>query len=262
MDLKLPNSASSTHQRLETIKTSGYELDFSETFGDAFNVYKKIALTAGGALLVAIIVIAALVLGLIAITAGIAFVGDLANTNLEDVSFMYIAGYFIIISVASAAMVPFLAGIIQMAYDVDHGREVEFSTAFKFYSHPAFKDLFLSGLVLAAISAVFSIGFQVLHLQVIGLLLSSIVTFLTILTVPLIIFGKLNFSDAILGSVAVVAKSPLIILGLLLVSILFAMAGFIALCIGYLFTAPIVYAMYYSIYKKSVGFNHLQSDEN
>ena len=70
-----------------------------------------------------------------------------------------------------------------------------------------------------------------------------------------------NAMDAILGSVTVVGKNALMVVGLLLVSYLFAMAGMIALCIGIFFTVPFLYAMIYSIYKTAIGFSTDTQDE-
>lgn len=262
MDLKLPNSNFSAKNRIEEIKNSGYHLDFTETFTHAFEIWKKIALTAGAALIVFMFIVLILFGGLFAFTIGFSQMGNLASLNFEDSSYTFIIGYYASIAIISALMIPFTAGILNMAYNADHNIDVEFGQVFQYYSSPFLKDLFLSGIVLAVINLIFSLGLEMMNLQILAALIAIILSFLTFLTIPLIIFGKLNFSDAIMGSITVVSKNMLIIVGLLIVSFIFALAGFIVFCIGYLFTVPLVYALYYSIYKKSVGFNNSSNELN
>ena len=72
------------------------------------------------------------------------------------------------------------------------------------------------------------------------------------LTVPLIIFSKLDAVNAIVFSIKLVFKQPIILFLLLLVGYICAMLGFIALCIGIFFTLPFIYSLYYCIYKNII----------
>ena len=256
MDLNTNQHSASTASRIQEIKMKGYHLDFTETFNEAFEIYKKIALIAG--LGVLLVVVGAIIFGFGGLALFIG--GDLTIDNFQmfndpDSSLQFEIIYLGFLSLLTALITPITAGFLQLAYDADKNQDVSFGTIFSFYSHPAFKNLFISGLILSALSAVISIGFKFLDLEMLGILLSIIITFLTFLTVPLIIFGKLSALDAIQASITVVSKNPLMIIGLLIVAYLFALMGLIALCIGYLFTTPFLYAMYYSIYKKSVGID-------
>ncbi len=262
MDLKAPNSNFSAKSRIQEIKDRGYHLDFTETFTHAFEIWKKIALMAGAALVVCMFIVLILFGGLFALTIGFSQMGNMAMVNFENSNYTFIIAYFASIALISALMIPFTAGILKMAYNADHNIDIEFSQIFQYYSSPYLKDLFLSGIVLASISFIFSLGLEMMNLQILGALFVLILSFLTFLTIPLIIFGKLNFSDAIMGSITVVSKNMLIIVGLLLVSFIFALAGFIAFCIGYIFTVSLIYALYYSIYKKSVGFDSSSNELN
>jgi uncharacterized membrane protein len=75
------------------------------------------------------------------------------------------------------------------------------------------------------------------------------------LTIPLIIFGKLSSIDAIKSSIIIVSKQPLILLGLIIVSLIAAIIGIFGFCIGMLFTMPFVYSMNYTIYKNIIGID-------
>ena len=98
-----------------------------------------------------------------------------------------------------------------------------------------------------------------------GLAISLIISFLTFLSIPLIVFGNLNAIDAIKGSIIIVSKQPLTLVGLLIVSTLFCMIGLIAVCIGIFFTMPFIYSMYYCIYDAIIGdeesdYNTIEGD--
>jgi uncharacterized membrane protein len=78
------------------------------------------------------------------------------------------------------------------------------------------------------------------------------------LTIPFIIFGKLSSIDAIKSSIIIVSKQPLILLGLIIVSLIAAIIGIFGFCIGMLFTMPFVYSMNYMIYKNIIGIDSVK----
>ncbi len=242
--------------RLEHIKANGYNIDFSETFNDAFEIYKKIAVNAGLVFILLAIVAVALIFGIVGAAFGFAAISDnLAGLQMQDFSILHQILYVIIMAVLAGVFAPFTAGIIKMAFQADAGQPFSIGTAFDYYSTSYFGDLFLTGFILAMFSVGVGTLLDVMAIPVLGAFISMVISFLTILAIPLIIFGELKAVDAITGSISVVLKSPLIIIGLLIVGIIVTLVGLIAFCIGYFFTAPFMYALYYSIYKKSVGIN-------
>lgn len=261
MDLNRNQDAGSATNRIEEIKSKGFDLDFSSTFNYAFDVYKKMVLMAGLGMLLIVIVFGGALLSVLGLTIGMGSIvdfGDIANSQMTGF-FMLIYG--VVISVLGGLFAPITAGFLKMAYDGDHNQNVSFGTLFHYYSTNYFKDLFLAGLILSGASMLLSFGFEFLSLQFIGGILSLILTLLTVLAIPLIIFGNMNAVDAILGSVTVVAKNPLMIVGLVIVAYLFVLAGMIALCLGIFFTSPFLYAMIYSIYKHAIGFKDSLENE-
>jgi uncharacterized membrane protein len=85
-----------------------------------------------------------------------------------------------------------------------------------------------------------------------GNVLTYVVSFLTFLTIPLIIFSDLKAFEAITMSSRLVLKKPLLLLALIIVSFLFVMLGIFALCIGIIFTIPFLFSLYYIVYKNIV----------
>lgn len=244
--------------RIEHIKRNGYNLDFSETFNHAFEIYKKIAVSAGLILIILVVVLIAVVMGVAITFYGMAdLTNNLAGMQLKNFSLVYQFIYVIAMGIFGGIFAPFTAGIIKMAYLGDTNQSLSVGTAFDYYGTSYFKELFTAGFILGILSATIGLVFEQLGLglQLVGVLLNIVISFLTFLTIPLIIFGNLKAIEALTGSMIVVSKNPLIIIGLLIVGILATLVGFIAFCVGYFFTLPLLYALYYSIYKHSVGIN-------
>ena len=112
-----------------------------------------------------------------------------------------------------------------------------------------------SSVIIAFFGSGLNYLFDYLGIKFIGLLITIIVSFLTFLTIPLIIFSDIKAIEAITLSAKLVVKQPSILLGLLIVSIVLVCLGIIGLCIGVFFTIPFLYAMYYSIYSAILPFN-------
>jgi uncharacterized membrane protein len=150
---------------------------------------------------------------------------------------------------------PFPAGLIKMAHCAEKDEEFHVSTVFEYYKAPYFKELVISTLTISILSSILSSLFDYSGIKFIGTLLSMILSFFTFLTIPLIIFGNLKAIDAIKSSAIIIAKQPLVILGLIIVAIIASMVGFIGCCIGVFFTIPFMYSMYYSIYISIIGID-------
>lgn len=236
-------------EKIETIKNHGYDLDFGTVFNQAFEIYKKIALNAGLALLVISILIGIVAVSSFFIFLGISFsMTSLQGFKVENFSVLGLLVYILAITFFSAVMSPLSAGLIQMAQDAAKQKEVSFGTVFHYYQTSSFKDIFVATLLIGVLSNLFTTGLQFAGYQWLGFVISMLIALLTFLTLPLIIFGNLSAIDAIQGSIILVSKQPLIIAGLLIVSAIFLMLGLIAFCIGIFFTMPIIYAMHYTIY--------------
>jgi len=248
------------NDRIEEIKTNGYQLDFSIVFESAFENYKKIALYAGLMLLVFSI--------LLSITMLIGLISYVGIENLEgfgeklkqfsalkvmpiDIAIPLNIGLILFTGLIN----PFMAGFLKMADCGEKGEEFHVSTMFTYYKTPYFINIFIAVLLTTSLSTGFSILLEYAGFGFIGTLISMIISFVTFLTAPLIVFGKLNAIEAIKSSIAIVSKQPLTLLGLIIVAGIGAALGIFGFCIGVFFTMPFVYSMNYVIYKTIIGID-------
>ncbi len=248
----------SIQSRIEEIKSNGYQLDFGTVFEHAFQNYKKIALYAGLLFFVFTIVLGLSVsMGLVSYI-GVKNMGEF-NTKLQHFSSLKVVPTNILLPLNaglilfSSLLAPFIAGFFKMADCGEKGEEFHVSTMFSFYKASYFWNIFISTLFISFLSSGLSILLELSGIEMIGTLISLTISFLTFLTIPLIIFGNLNAIDAIKSSIIIVSKQPIVLLGLLVVAIIAACIGLFALCIGMFFTYPFIYSMYYAIYSSIIG---------
>ena len=245
-------------ERIEAIRVNGYELDFGTVFEHAFENYKKIALYAGLVLLFFFVVLAILFM--------MGMVSYIGMENMEEFSKEIIQfselkekPLDIVLQInasmllLSALINPFLAGFFKMADCAEKGEEFHVSTMFTYYKSPYFANIFIAVFLITLVNMGISTLMELAGLQIIGTLISLIISFVSFLVVPLIVFGKLNAVEAIKSSIIIVAKQPLVLLGLIIVSGIGALIGIFGFCIGILFTMPIVYSMNYVIYSSIIG---------
>lgn len=241
---------------------SGYYLDFGTVIEKSFDNYKKIALTGGLAILLITIVILALMFGLIAIVFGIAdFSGMMTNFNPLDFSAVGIAVYILVVVLLSGLTAPIGAGFLKMAYLAEMNKPFSVGTVFDYYKTAHFKELFIAVSLIAVVNMAFTVTFEVLMISFVGSILTYILAFFTLLTVPLIIFGNQTGLDAIGLSFKLVLKQPVILLGLAIVSVIFVLLGFIGLCIGVFFTMPFWYSFLYTTYNSIFPIEELSEIE-
>lgn len=246
-----------TQEKIEEIKNNGYQLDFGNVFNHAFENYKKIALYAGLMIFVFSVLIGILIAGAAIFTFGIAILSEKSLENLKNENFSGVSLLVYIIGaiVLSCLLSPFPAGLIKMADCGEKDEEFHVSTIFNYYKAPYFKELVISTIVISLLTTGLSALVDYTGIKIVGSLISITVSFFTFLTIPLIIFGDLKAFDAIKSSVIIVSKQPFVLLGLLVVSIIASMVGFIGCCIGIFLTIPFLYSMYYAIYVAIIGID-------
>lgn len=247
----------STKKRIEEIKNNGYELDFSDVFNHAFENYKKIALYAGLALFVFLVLMGIIVAGIAVSVMGMAVLNEkfIENLKLENLSGVYIILYLIVAVFFSALLSPFNAGLLKMAYSAEKDEEFHVSTFFEYFKVPYFKELFTATILISLVSSGLSILLELANIQILGLLTSMAVSFFTVLTLPLIIFGNLKAIDAIQSSFTIVLKQPVTLILLVLVAYIGSFVGLIGCCIGIFFTIPFIYSTQYAVYCAIVGID-------
>jgi hypothetical protein len=250
----------STIERIEEIKTNGCSLDFGTVFENAFENYKKIALYAGLMYLVFFILFAILMMiGLVSYV-GIENLEGFSEklkhfSELKDKPLEVILKINAGMILLSGLINPFLAGFLKMADCGQKDEEFHVSTMFSYYKSPYFLNIFIAKFIISFVNVGLSILFQFAGFEIIGTIITLTLAFMTLMTIPFIIFGKLNSFDAIKSSVIIVSKQPLVLLGLIIVSGIGAVIGIFGLCIGIFFTLPFIYSMEYTIYNSIIGIN-------
>lgn len=243
--------------RIEEIKINGYQLDFADVFNHAFENYKKIALYAGLVILIFSVVIGVLIAGTIVSLFDVATLNENLIEKLKagTTSVNFILIYMISIILFTSLMAPFQAGFLKMADCGEKDEAFHISTLFEYYKAPYFMEIFIATLVLSITSIGLSTLLNLTGIQAIGMLLTYTLSFLTLLTIPLIIFGRLQALEAIKTSIMIVMKQPLVLLALIIVAFIASMIGFIGCFIGVFFTIPFLFSINYSIYAAIVGID-------
>jgi hypothetical protein len=243
-----------TKKTLDNIRANGYDIDFGTVFNNAFEVYKKIALQAGLAILLMTIFIC-IAAGLLAVgVIGVAIsMESLEQFKVENMSILWLVAYIFCMILFGALTSPIHAGLIKMAQDAYQGDDYSVSTVFDYYRSVYFKEIVTATVVITFFSTVLSVGLQWVGFQWLGVIMSLSISVLTFLTIPLIIFGDLKAMEAIEGSILVVSKQFLILFALIIVATIFICLGIFGFCIGIFFTLPLIYALYYTIYREIFG---------
>jgi hypothetical protein len=240
----------STLDQIEDIRKNGYSLDFSNVFNHAFENYKKIALYAGLILLAFSIIAIFLGGGVFVALYGVEHFNEQYFKTLqnEQAVGVVLIVYTLVITFVAALLSPLTAGFLKVADCADKDQEFNVSTVFSYYNSRYFSPLFISALLISLTGGVISVAFSYMGIPVVDAIITLIIALFTSLTIPLIIFGDLNAIDAIKSSAVIVSKQPLVIALLFIVGGLASTVGFIACCIGIVFTIPITYSVKYAIY--------------
>ncbi|WP_300491403.1 hypothetical protein [Flavobacterium sp.] len=249
-------------KRLEEINRNGLHLETGALIDQSFENYKKIALMAGLAFLIMVIIIFVFLIGGVSVFYGLErYVQDFSHLEQNGISRNFIIVSALVNTVIAAITAPFSAGIIKMSSDADNNREFSVGTAFEYYKSNKFIPVFTASLIIALTSALIGALLQLLNMNFVGTFVSMIISFLTCLTLPLIILGNLSVKDAIVHSIALVNKAPLTVLLALIVAFIGALTGLIAFCLGVFFTIPYIYCMYYTIYKNIFGSDESEIED-
>jgi uncharacterized membrane protein len=132
---------------------------------------------------------------------------------------------------------------------------------FDFYKEPYYKQIFLGYLVIGGVTALFTTAFSLLGYEKINTFVQIIFSLATLFTIPLIIYGKLSYTEALSKSVQLYTKQPLIILVAMLIAVIGMLLGIFILCIGIIFTIPYLYSMHYALYAQAIGFEKTVSED-
>lgn len=240
------------YQNTNQINNIKYDLDFGVVLEKSFQNYKKIVGIAGLGLLLSSVFIAIIFGGIFGSIYGFAnftetMTGFSTNITMSTQIIIVIFG-----ALFAGVFSPINAGFLQMAANANNNTDFGLSTLFSFFSSSDFKNLFISATLLSLLGGLINFGFEYAGVKYVGTIVSLIISFFTILTIPIIIFYKLDAVTAITSSLKLVLQSPIIIFGLAFVAFIFACLGIFGLCLGVFFTIPFWYSMNFIIYNEIV----------
>ncbi len=246
----------SNYNTVEKIVNQGYSLDLSNILEKSFETYKKIAGIAGVSMMIVSIVLAVLFGGFYGALIGFSnFTETMAGLQTGMMSNTAQLTIIATSAIFSAIFCPITAGFLKMAQLASTNQKFGIDTIFDYFKTHHFKDLFIAALLISVVGNSLSFLLVYFHIPILGNIIVAIIAFLSILNIPLIVFSNLNALEAISMSMKLVLKNPFIIFVLLLVGIIFAMLGIIALCIGVFFTLPFYYVVNYTLYNEIVPAN-------
>ena len=236
---------------------NGYPLELGKLIDESFATFKKTFLISGLGMIIISIVMIILYLGILSVFFGLSNITEtLASIEKLATNQTFIIGNAFLSALFSAFFAPITAGFIHLNHLANTNQEVQIGTIFDFYKAPFFNQIFISYLVIGFTTAVITAGFSLLGYEIINSIIQIIIALFTVFTIPLIIYGKQNYLDAITKSAQLFIKQPFIIIIALLIAAIGMLLGIFALCIGIIFTVPYLYSMYYAIYSQSVGFQN------
>lgn len=244
-----------TQKPTETNKYNN-TLEFESVLNHSFTNYKKIVLYAGLALFVFLFFF---VIFLSAVSVSIIGTENINERSIENSQKLlltkpyiwYYTGFSIF---TSCLLSPFMAGFYKMADAAEKDTSFGVSGLFSMYTSRQFVPIvavtFLIGLATNGLSLVF----EEIGLSFVGLILTIIISFVTLLTIPLIVLGNCSALESIKTSTAIVTKQPIAILMLVIVAIIGTFLGLFAFCIGVFFTYPFLISVVYTIYNQVSSF--------
>jgi hypothetical protein len=251
-------------ERLKEIEKNGYQIDFGNVFDHAFENYKKIALYAGSVIVIfGILFMVFTAFSLVSILGVTEMTKELSSEQLKIEKLLQsnILEMGIISIIISCLLSPFQAAFLKMADHGDRDESFPVSSLFSFYKLPYLKEILISTLLIAIITFAQATLLRYIKFEFLGIIINYFISFVTLLTIPLIIFGNLQAIDAIKYSIKIVFKQPLVLLGLIVVAIIGSFIGLIACCVGIFFTMPFIYSMNYAIYSAVVGIDTTAENE-
>lgn len=233
----------------------GYTLDLGKIIEVSFEAYKKTFLLSGVAIIIAGIVLSVLYVGYFGILYGFGdftkTISELEADTLNPTMQVINAAFGIIFA---SLLAPLIAGFINVNHLAKTNQEFGIGSFFDFYKSSFLKDLILNQLIIALFLNSIATFLVLTDHQFIALIIQITIPLFTVFCIPLIIYGEQNFIEALVKSIKLFVKNPFIIIIALIIAFFGMLVGFIALCIGILFTIPYYFSMVYTIYEQAIGF--------
>jgi hypothetical protein len=231
--------------------------EFNAVFEKSFETFKNIFAQTGVIILLYVIIQIVVLMSIQNIILGIN-IFDLSTVEVDLTAYsltdLLTVSFFN--SLLAGLTTPLLASIYPMCKHYMQHKSQPPINAFDNYQNPFFTKIFAFAFGLSITTELISLLFTQLEIGYVGTIIVIPIMLLTVLTIPILIFNNLNVADSITLSSKIISKQPFLVLLLLIVAVLFAMVGFLALCIGIIFTMPFIYIMIYHLYEYQFPANH------
>lgn len=249
-------------EKLDNIQQNSYFIAPFQVMAEAFTYYRKTFLLVLSTLFLsifAIVLLSSTILGqLVEIDPNStpeevqAIVLQLTTQITEPPYFYYYLAFFAIVSALSAVLI---AGYYKINAEVSLDQIPKFTSIFKYFFNRKGVYVFISQLLISAFVILITIPLKMQELDMVSMVINWLVNTLTIFTIPLIIFGKMNTIQALKASIQVVNKQPIPIILTVILNYFFLISGLLFFFIGILIVLPYLFSVYFTMYKQVIGYN-------
>lgn len=252
--------------KLEQIKREGYGLHLEAVLSNAFDIHKKSILPGFVATFIYMVVIIIVGLSMFETTYGMGLSDffemiqrnpEAMETTMANIPMTSMLISYLVSGLAGALIMPMLSGIYKVAFNTKYGGNGSVSDLFAYYKGSYFLNIFIYSFLFSVLVQLINLGLEK-ALPGIGSLLGILVMILLsvtfIFTIPFIVFGNLNWIEALKASVAVTSKNWFFLFFILVISFIISFIGVIFCGVGFLFTMPFLYIATFVLYDTIIGF--------
>lgn len=255
-----------TKNRIEQIIREGYGLSFDGVFSQSFEIYKRSFFSGVVATLFYLLSIGFVLFFMFEYMYGMSLTEmiktvqtnpETVETTLYSIQTSSKLLNAVVMALAMALVAPLISGIFNVSYKTKYEEGSSVSDLFSYYRQPYFLNIFLYSFFFSLVMQLPNIYLEQVMPVFGGLLFIVIQIFLgvsLILTIPLIVFGKLSWVEAFQASYKIIIKNWFNIFFILLISGIIAVGGIFLCCIGFLFSYPFLFIVNFTLYDEIIGF--------
>lgn len=258
--------------KLEQVKREGYGLHLEGVLSNAFDIHKKSILPGLLATFLYLFVMMVVAFLMFEHVYGVnvnefvdllqrnpqALESSMANIPLT--SKLIYAG---VSSLAAAFVAPLLSGLYKVAFNTQYGVNGSTSDLFAYYKQPYFMNIFIYSFLFSVVLQLINIGLEQAIPGMgsfVGVLLQIIAGVTFVFTVPFIVFGNMNWIQALKASTTVTSKNWFFLLFILAIAFIIFVIGIFFCGIGILFTYPFMFFVTFILYNTIIGFPNTKDD--
>ncbi|TDS64204.1 hypothetical protein [Myroides indicus] len=248
---------SNLNEKLSDIRENGYQLSPFNVMSEAFVYFKRSFLLITISLLTVILFLSFI---------SSLFISRYIDADSPDLQEQingiinlllqppYIYYYIIGVTILTALSSVLLAGYLKVNAEISQGKKPSFLTVFKYFVSKKGIYIFLAQLLISSVFSLITFALQLKNLQMVSMAINWLINTLTIFITPLIIFGNQKPLEAIKNSIMVVNKQPVPIILTVVLNYFLVLSGLFFFVIGFLFTLPYLFSIYFTLYKQVIGY--------